>query len=81
VECSTGVAFPQFKGNYFWLLARDRLIRVTLDGRRVLSQEDLITKYGRIRDVAEGQMVSSTSRRRIVTDAGRQLVTMIEFSG
>jgi len=49
-------AFPQFKGNFFFgCLKGERLIRVVLDGRRVVSQEDLLTKkYGRIRDVAQG---------------------------
>jgi glucose/arabinose dehydrogenase len=39
---------------------------VTLDGRRVVSQEDLIKNYGRIRDVAEGPdgyLYFSTSNR------------------
>jgi len=62
-----GSAFPQFKGNFFFgCLRGERLIRVTLDGRRVLSQEDLIRKYGRIRDVAEGPdgfLYFSTSNR------------------
>ena len=50
-----GSAFPRFKGNYFLgCLRGERLIRVVLDGRRVVSQEDLIKDYGRIRDVAEG---------------------------
>jgi glucose/arabinose dehydrogenase len=42
------------------------MIRVTLDGRRVVSQEDLIKNYGRIRDVAEGPdgyLYFSTSNR------------------
>jgi glucose/arabinose dehydrogenase len=30
------------------------MIRVVLDGRRVVSQENLLQNYGRIRDVAEG---------------------------
>lgn len=49
-------AFPQFKGNFFFgCLKGERLVRVVLDGRRVVSQEDLLTKkYGRIRDVAQG---------------------------
>ena len=51
-----GSQFPQFKGNFFLGCLRGvRLIRVVLDGRRVVSQEDLLSgKYGRIRDVAEG---------------------------
>ncbi len=51
-----GSAFPQFRGNFFFgCLRGERIIRVVLDGRRVLSQEGLLReKYGRIRDVAEG---------------------------
>jgi glucose/arabinose dehydrogenase len=51
-----GSQFPQFKGNFFFSCLRGvRLIRVVLDGRRVVNQEDLLSgKYGRIRDVAEG---------------------------
>ncbi|MEP6742463.1 MAG: PQQ-dependent sugar dehydrogenase [bacterium] len=61
-------AFPQFKGNFFFgCLAGRRLIRVVLDGRRVVSQENLLAgKYGRIRDVAEGpdgNLYFSTSNR------------------
>jgi glucose/arabinose dehydrogenase len=51
-----GSAFPQFRGNFFFgCLKGERIIRVVLDGRRVVSQEALVQgKYGRIRDVAEG---------------------------
>jgi len=51
-----GNSFPQFKGNFFFgCLRGERIIRVVLDGRRVVSQEALLQgKYGRIRDVAEG---------------------------
>ncbi|HET6645943.1 MAG TPA: PQQ-dependent sugar dehydrogenase [Pyrinomonadaceae bacterium] len=51
-----GNSFPQFKGNFFFgCLRGERIIRVVLDGRRVISQEALLQgKYGRIRDVAEG---------------------------
>jgi len=62
-----GSVFPQFKGNFFFgCLRGERLIRVTLDGRRVVNQEDLIKNYGRIRDVAEGPdgyLYFSTSNR------------------
>jgi len=63
-----GDAFPQFKGNFFFgCLRGTRLIRVVLDGRRVVSQENLLSdKYGRIRDVAEGpdgNLYFSTSNR------------------
>lgn len=61
-------AFPQFKGNFFFgCLRGTRLIRVVLDGRRVVSQEDLLKDvYGRIREVAEGPdgaIYFSTSNR------------------
>jgi len=51
-----GSIFPQFRGNFFFgCLRGTRLIRVVLDGRRVVTQENLLEgKYGRIRDVAEG---------------------------
>jgi glucose/arabinose dehydrogenase len=51
-----GTTFPQFDGNFFFgCLAGKRIIRVVLDGRRVVSQENLLEgKYGRIRDVAQG---------------------------
>ena len=63
-----GGAFPEFKGNFFFgCLRGTRLIRVVLDGRRVISQENLLSgKYGRIRDVAEGpdgNLYFSTSNR------------------
>jgi len=63
-----GSAFPQFKGNFFFgCLRGTRLIRVVLDGRRVVSQENLLSgKYGRIRDVTEGpdgNLYFSTSNR------------------
>jgi glucose/arabinose dehydrogenase len=51
-----GALFPNFRGNFFFgCLRGTRLIRVVLDGRRVVMQENLLAgKYGRIRDVAEG---------------------------
>jgi glucose/arabinose dehydrogenase len=51
-----GSAFPQFRGNFFFgCLRGETIIRVVLDGRRVVSQERLLEKkFGRIRDVAEG---------------------------
>ena len=60
--------FPQFRNNFFFgCLRGERIIRVILDGRRVVSQEDLLTeKYGRIRDVAQGPdgaIYFSTSNR------------------
>ncbi len=63
-----GGAFPQFKGNFFFGCLRGaRIIRVSLDGRRVAGQEDLLKGvYGRIREVAEapdGLIYFSTSNR------------------
>jgi len=63
-----GSSFPQFRNNFFFgCLRGERIIRVVLDGRRVVSQEDLLSgKYGRIRDVAEGPggaIYFSTSNR------------------
>ena len=61
-------AFPQFRNNFFFgCLRGERIIRVVLDGRRVVSQEDLLSeKSGRIRDVAQGPdgaIYFSTSNR------------------
>lgn len=51
-----GAQFSNFRGNFFFgCLRGTRLIRIVLEGRRVVSQENLLAgKYGRIRDVAEG---------------------------
>jgi glucose/arabinose dehydrogenase len=64
----SGSAFPQFRGNFlFGNLKGECIIRVVLDGRRVVSQERLLEgKYGRIREVAEGPdgaIYFSTSNR------------------
>ena len=61
-------AFPAFKGNFFFgCLRGTRIIRVVLDGRKVVSQENLLSEtYGRIREVAEGPdgfIYFSTSNR------------------
>lgn len=61
-------AFPAFKGNFFFGCLRGaRIIRVVLDGRRVVSQENLLSgTYGRIREVAagpDGYIYFSTSNR------------------
>jgi glucose/arabinose dehydrogenase len=63
-----GSAFPQFRGNFFFGgLRGETIIRVVLDGRRVVSQERLLEKkYGRIREIAEGPdgaIYFSTSNR------------------
>lgn len=63
-----GSAFPAFKGNFFLgCLRGTRIIRVTLNGRNVVSQEDMLDDtYGRIREMAEGPdgyIYFSTSNR------------------
>jgi aldose sugar dehydrogenase len=63
-----GAAFPSFQGNFFFGNLRGQtIIRVVLDGKRVVSQERLVEKqYGRIRDIAEGPdgvIYFSTSNR------------------
>ncbi len=65
---SSGKAFPEFKGNFFFgCLRGERIIRVVLDGRKVVKQENLFEdKYGRIREIAEapdGLIYFSTSNR------------------
>lgn len=64
----SGSAFPELRGNFlFGALKGTSIIRVVLDGRKVLSQERLFEgQYGRIRDVAEGPdgaIYFSTSNR------------------
>jgi glucose/arabinose dehydrogenase len=51
-----GSLFAQFQGNFlFGCLRGERIIRVVLEGRKVISEESLLQgKYGRIRDVAQG---------------------------
>lgn len=62
-----GSVFPKFEGNFFFgCLRGEMLIRVALDGRKVLGQEGVVKEYGRIRDVAEGPdgyLYFSTSNR------------------
>ena len=63
-----GSAFPQFRGDFFFgNLRGQRIIRVRLDGRRVVSQESLLQgQYGRIREMVEGPdgaIYFSTSNR------------------
>lgn len=62
-----GSGFPRFKGNFFFgCLSGEMLIRVVLDGRKVLGQEGIVKEYGRIREVAEGPdgaIYFSTSNR------------------
>ena len=62
-----GAPFPGFKGNFmFGCLRGEKIIRVVLNGRNVVSHEGLVKDYGRIRDVAEGPdglLYFSTSNR------------------
>jgi glucose/arabinose dehydrogenase len=63
-----GAAFPQFRGDFFFgNLRGERIIRVKLEGRRVVHQESLLQgRYGRIREMAEGPdgaIYFSTSNR------------------
>lgn len=63
-----GDKFPAFKGDlFFGCLRGTRLIRVKVDGRKVLGQQDLLTRnFGRIREVAQGPdgyIYFSTSNR------------------
>lgn len=63
-----GSQLSAFQGNFFFgCLRGERIIRVTTNGRQVVSQENLLEhKYGRIRDIAEGPdgfIYFSTSNR------------------
>ncbi len=63
-----GDKFPAFKGNYFFGCLRSaRIIRVVLDGRNVVRQENLLEgNVGRVREIAEGPdgfLYFSTSNR------------------
>ncbi len=64
----TGDKFPEFKGNFFFgCLRGTKIVRVKLDGRRVIGQENLLEgNFGRIREIAEGPdgfIYFSTSNR------------------
>jgi aldose sugar dehydrogenase len=52
----TGKSFPQWQGNLFFTNLRGRsLIRVALNGIKVVGQEQLLQQqYGRLRDVKQG---------------------------
>lgn len=52
----TGAAFPAWRGHFFFGCLRGRrIIRVELEGRKVVTTEALVAnRYGRIREVAEG---------------------------
>lgn len=64
----SGEKLPAFKGNFFFGCLRGaRLIRVVLDGRKVVKQENLLVgNLGRVREVGEGPdgfLYLSTSNR------------------
>jgi glucose/arabinose dehydrogenase len=51
----TGDRFPEWKGSMFvGGLAGQKLVRLTLDGRRVTHVETFAQQFGRIRDVRMG---------------------------
>ena len=51
----TGDRFPEWRGSLFvGGMARQRLVRLTLNGQRVVSEEALVPQMGRIRDVRQG---------------------------
>lgn len=51
----TGDRFPQWRGNLFvGGMVGEQLVRLTLDGQRVVNQELLAQRMGRIRDVRQG---------------------------
>lgn len=51
----TGNRFPEWRGNLFvGGLSGEQLARLTVDGTRVLSEETLVQRMGRIRDVRQG---------------------------
>jgi len=51
----TGDRFPEWRGSLFvGGMARQRLVRLTVDGRRIVGEETLVPQMGRIRDVRQG---------------------------
>lgn len=51
----TGDKFPRWKGDAFvGGLAGLQLARLTLDGQKVVDEETLVSRMGRIRDVRQG---------------------------
>lgn len=67
-EFYSGDAFPEFRGNFFFAgLRGEVLVRLVIDGRRVVRQERLLSRsFGRLREVAEGPdgtLYVSTSNR------------------
>ena len=57
----TGDRFPHWRGSLFvGGMARQRLVRLTLDGQRIVSEEALVPSMGRIRISGRGRTVTST---------------------
>ena len=51
----TGTQFPEWRNNMFvGGMAGQKLVRLTLNGTRIASEETLVTGMGRIRDVRQG---------------------------
>jgi aldose sugar dehydrogenase len=53
----TGDKFPQWRGNLFvggMAGGRQKLVRLTLNGRNVVSEEHLLQGMGRVRDIRQG---------------------------
>jgi glucose/arabinose dehydrogenase len=51
----TGDRFPQWRGNLFvGGMAGQQVSRLTLDGQRVVNEETLVQRMGRIRDIRQG---------------------------
>lgn len=51
----TGDKFPEWRGSIFaGGLAGQQVVRLTMDGRRVMNQEQLFQRRGRVRDVRQG---------------------------
>ncbi len=51
----TGNKFPAWKGNLFITgMVGEKLIRMEIKGRQIISQEPVISDYGRVRDVLTG---------------------------
>lgn len=63
-----GNLFPEFKNNFFFgALKGEMIVRIVMDGRRVVSRDNLFKEqYGRIREIAEapdGSIWFATSNR------------------
>jgi aldose sugar dehydrogenase len=74
----TGDAFPRWRGNAFvGALAGQHLRRVVLDGTRVVSEEQLLQRVGRIRDVRTGP----DGRLYLLIDASSAPLLRLEPAG